>query len=326
MNIETDTHFISCDWGTSRLRLRLADRRSLEVIGEVASENGIASVYASFKNNPGPGERVDYYAEALQNPIEALGRHTGKAMEGLPVICSGMASSSLGISELPYSDLPFNLDGSNARMARFFPKLLANPLYLISGVKSERDVMRGEETELTGLHMQLAKPPEKYFTIVPGTHSKHILVSRNQIHGFKTFMTGELFNVLCSSSTLGHSVDTSDEIEGPAFFNGLDQGSRSCLSQTLFQVRVNELLGAMDKRQNYNFLSGLLIGAELATLTETSGVPLILFGNTRLIPLYKAAMGHLGLDKQLMELPDRVCNMAVLKGQTEIFNKLKSTL
>ena len=42
--------FISCDWGTSNLRLRLVDGDNRSVLKEMETSEGIASVHQSWKD------------------------------------------------------------------------------------------------------------------------------------------------------------------------------------------------------------------------------------------------------------------------------------
>ncbi len=63
-----------------------------------------------------------------------------------------MASSSIGMKELPYARLPFALDGGHVQLMYFREeRVFPHEIMLISGVKSDHDVMRGEETQLIGL-------------------------------------------------------------------------------------------------------------------------------------------------------------------------------
>ena len=44
---------------------------------------------------------------------------------------------------------------------------------------------------------------------LPGTHTKWVRIEAGEIIQFKTFMTGELFNLLATQSVLRHSLDES---------------------------------------------------------------------------------------------------------------------
>jgi len=100
--------FISCDWGTSALRLRLIDAGNMSVLAETASTEGISSVYDLWKQSMKPeSERTLFYQSILKNQITKLG--TG--LENIPIIISGMASSNIGMTELPYKEIPVSYDG-----------------------------------------------------------------------------------------------------------------------------------------------------------------------------------------------------------------------
>src|SRR5205085_11075608 len=119
----------------------------------------------------------------------------------------GMASSSIGMKELPYADLPFLLDGHSAYSEWINGgPVIANPILLISGVQHAGDVMRGEETQLTGVSSMTDAPDGDMLYIFPGTHSKHITVINNRITYFSTFMTGEVFDLLVKHSILSQAV------------------------------------------------------------------------------------------------------------------------
>src|SRR4029079_4771062 len=87
-------------------------------------------------------------------------------------------------------------------------------IHLISGVCSETEMMRGEETEDLGLlsggrHARIA---EDGIAVLPGTHSKHVRLCHRQITGFHTYMTGELFDVLSGQSLLRASVQPTEGV------------------------------------------------------------------------------------------------------------------
>src|SRR5690606_28554761 len=90
---------------------------------------------------------------------------------------------------------------------------------LLSGLCSVNDVMRGEEVQLLGL--QRYNDNTDALFILPGTHSKHIRVKENNIISFKTYITGELFQILSTHSLLKNSIVKSSTIDKEAFRKGL---------------------------------------------------------------------------------------------------------
>ncbi len=228
------SHFLSCDWGSSFLRLRLADRAGRQVIAEERSATGIRESYRLWKEGAGadpmagvdpmmgndstkagdPGKRIAFYLDILRASIREMEEGLHDSLAGLPLVLSGMASSSAGMLELPYARLPFALEGRELiTKYREADAGFPHPLLLISGIRSEEDVMRGEETQLIGCRRppgagvaereggggaeELAGDgPGDGLYIFPGTHSKHILVKDRKIVDFTTYMTGEFFGLL----------------------------------------------------------------------------------------------------------------------------------
>jgi 2-dehydro-3-deoxygalactonokinase len=267
--------FVSGDWGTSNFRLRLVDET---VVREVRTDEGTAKLAAQG------GDRAEAFRSTLARGLEQL-----QAPASVPVILSGMASSSIGWKELPYAKLPFSLDGRDAVWER-----IDGRVYLVSGLRSATDVLRGEETETLGLVASLGRemPFEAVF-ILPGTHSKHLDVNPGGIASFRTFMTGELFDVIARQSVLRHSTDPSAPFDRAAFLEGVEESQRRPLTSALFRVRTRQVLDRKDAASNTSFLSGLLIGTELGSLRGTA-VPVIVAAGERMRASYAAAAEAMG--------------------------------
>ena len=212
------------------------------------------------------------------------------------MIVSGMASSSIGMLELPYHPLPFAISGADLQPT-LLPPTEGSPrtIGLLPGVRSAADVMRGEETQLIGCGAagmggtEEASGAGGRVFLFPGTHSKHIAVNQGQAVAFKTYMTGEVFSLLANHSILAGSVaaatgsgsehaDSSPApggaIESPmpeAFYSGVAAARHSGLLHNAFLTRTNILFSKYSKEDNYQFLSGLLIGEELSELAAGIG-------------------------------------------------------
>jgi 2-dehydro-3-deoxygalactonokinase len=251
---------LSCDWGTSTFRLRLVNAVNQEVSGELKTNEGISETHQQWLAAGKPeSDRIDFYRRKL---MDAINRLSGDISAGMPVILSGMASSSIGLTELPYQEFPFSWDLSQLPVKKIDgDEKFSHPLYLVSGFKTENDVMRGEETLLMGCDVN--DEDEKIY-IFPGTHSKHVFVKNRSGVDFKTYMTGEIFNLLTEKSILRHAVEKGvDEI---SFSDGCKEGLEGNLLNQIFMVRTRQLLHNASPVSGYQFLSGLLIGAELSQL------------------------------------------------------------
>ncbi|RRB06737.1 2-dehydro-3-deoxygalactonokinase [Larkinella rosea] len=322
-------YLLCCDWGTSFFRLRLVNSADYRLIEEVTSQQGIASIFNAWKAN---GERAgvareQFFREELIKQIELVAHKAAIKLDQVPIAVSGMASSSIGMDEVPYATLPFAMDGSRASFRHFdASESFPHELILISGVKSEEDVMRGEETQLIGLSALLdsaGNRPDEAIYIFPGTHSKHMYVQAGQLLNFETHMTGEVFNLMASTSILRDSVDVSAFSDFStenlsAFKLGLKEANFPLLNR-LFTVRTNQLFGNLTRQQNAFFLSGLLIGAELKPLLEKAQWHLVLCSGSNLFPFYQQAIEDLDLSNRTTIIPAGLIDKAAIAGQIILF-------
>lgn len=279
------THFLSCDWGTSRFRLRLIERESLTVVSEHLTDQGIQSLALA---HPDPVAKQRALAAVLINSLAHL---EVSDQSEIPLIISGMASSTLGWKALPYQRTPAPIDGSSLR---FEDCLIANQrARLISGLRSESDVMRGEETEIVGIFAILENPALETDSvlILPGTHSKHVQIRQGQIIDFSTFLTGELYQLLRHHSTLQTNQPTHFDPE--AFSEGVRVSRERGMSAALFQTRARSLLGKLPIAQSSAFLSGILIGAEIDALAAHPPAQVILAAGDQLAIPYRIAIDML---------------------------------
>ena len=323
--------FLSCDWGTSSFRLRLVEEAGMEVLAEENSGRGIASTYANWNRLASADEqqRLLFYLDVIREPIMAIESDMDISLKGVPLLLSGMASSSIGMANLPYQDIPFKLDGSAAG-AKFFPESehFEHPVLLISGLKSDGDVMRGEETQLIGMVADQQPVPGEQLYIFPGTHSKHILVSDRQLIGFKTYMTGEIFELLSQKSILSAGVEKAGAGVSEAGMKSFQQGVRDALGTNLlhaaFRVRINSLFGTLSKQENYNYLSGLLIGTELQELIPLADTQIYLCAGAHLKQWYEGGLQVLGIEDRLHTFSAKQVDRAVIRGQYEIYKHYRN--
>ena len=62
--------FLSCDWGTSALRIRWVDADSGRILAERSSDAGIRRTYAEWER--AGAERVEFYRGVLAAQVTAL--------------------------------------------------------------------------------------------------------------------------------------------------------------------------------------------------------------------------------------------------------------
>ena len=308
-----ESSFLSVDWGTTNLRIRWVQLPDFTVLTSRFSDLGVKNVFERFQTS-GLDDRVSFFLQCLLSEIQAMEVTLPDACQ---VVISGMASSSIGMRELPYASLPFFTNGHALSVEKWQPKGFPYEISLISGVRSQEDVMRGEETQLVGLY-QLLHPAGNSLFILPGTHSKHIFLENDKVVSFNTYMTGEIFDILSAHSILNSSIEKGDfdALALAAFQKGvLMSVEKSSVLNALFMVRTNALFEKFSKNENYYFLSGLLIGAECNYLTDKKLDQIYICSSGMLFSLYLEAAKTLGISINSELLTDEMVDLALLKGQ-----------
>lgn len=318
---------LCCDWGTSAFRLTLIDRSTARILAVDKDDQGIARTFELWKNQTNPAtDRKAFYLDYIQSRIALLEQQVNASLKEVPMVISGMASSSIGIEELPYKELPFAVNGSDLIINKYVNGLYSeHEVLLISGVKSKTDdVMRGEETLLTG-SIPDEMNGEEMLCIFPGTHSKHIRIRNQQALTLQTFMTGEFFDLLIHHSILAHSVSANDRFLEPKmkknFERGVLKGVTSNLLHSCFSVRTNNLFHLNNPEESFYFLSGLLIGNELTELVNKE-INITLVCGASLHRLYETALEVLNATGSSLSYKSVPEDEALIRGQLNIYNAL----
>lgn len=314
--------FIGCDWGSTSFRLRLVETPSRRVLAEQSAPAGVKT----FAALPA-AERAERMARFLAERL-ALWPEVGVEV---PIVVTGMASSNVGWRELPYAAAPFPLDGSRAETARVEFAGTAGRIrraLLCSGVRTEDDVMRGEECALIGahaLHPELAAGERATLCLLAGTHPKHAVLRDGALRTFRTHLTGELFDVLTRASLLAGSV-AREASEAPPdldeFRAGVACARERGAEAGLFQVRARHLLRQTPPAANTWFLSGVLLGGELSRVEALApGARLGLIGDPTRIALYRATLAELGIAQRMGEPATVALADAVVAGQETLVRR-----
>jgi len=286
MNEKQPSHIL-IDWGTSSFRL-WGVGPSGDVLFEKHEPLGM------LKLSP-----PDY--EPLLEKILLLLGVTSK----VPVLICGMAGATQGWQGVSYIDLPTKLDTLSTHAVKV--KTQGRDVRILPGLaqrsKSAPDVMRGEEALLLGA-LRNEFLYETY--CMPGTHSKWVEIANGEVHKFQTFMTGELFALLNTYSTLSHFLDDNDGSldKHPAFENAVSEVATSpnSLMNALFTIRSGALLfPSEDRLSALARLSGLLIGTELAAMKGEVDGKIGLIATGQLSDHYSKAMEILGMEFDLID-------------------------
>ena len=318
-----------CDWGSSTFRLLLVDLSSARVIARDQTGQGIAQTFARWKEPENTAiEREAFYLAYIQDRMRSMEEQLGMSLPPIPLMLSGMASSSVGMRELPYVPLPFAISGKDLKVQHLRPSPpIGRDIFLVSGVKSNQtdEVMRGEETLVVGSAPTDPSGPDGWL-ILPGTHSKHIRVSEGRATELKTFMTGEFFHLLLNHSMLRFSVAQNNDFSQPqmqSFFKrGVLKGLQGNLLHNSFSVRTNDLFDHCSPEENYHFLSGLLIGSELHTFCKDPATLTLVCGPT-LHPMYITAFQLINAAGGRLSFRYLSAEEALIRGQINLYTRLK---
>lgn len=206
---------------------------------------------------------------------------------------AGMIGSNVGWQNAPYLPVPTLFSAIGEQLTA-----VGDNIWIIPGLCVSREdnhnVMRGEETQLLGARE--LSPSSVY--VMPGTHCKWVQTDTQQIHDFRTVMTGELHHLLLRHSLVGAGLPE-QEASGDAYAAGLECGLNSpAVLPSLFEVRASHVLGHLAREQVSDFLSGLLIGAEVASMSESFAAQqaITLVAGPALISRYQQAFSAIGRD------------------------------
>jgi 2-dehydro-3-deoxygalactonokinase len=242
--------WIAADWGGSRLRVWAmgADGAPL---AEAASDAGMTTL------------SHDGYAPALLALVDGWLR----AEAPTPVVVCGMAGAREGWAPAGYAapDTPIAAFADDPATPEAGPRLSVR---ILRGLRQDAppDVMRGEETQIAGLCA--LRPGFEGLVSLPGTHGKWAVVRDGRVTRFRTFLTGELFDLLSRLSVLRHGMGATED-DGAfdaAVAEALDRPA--ALTAALFSVRARGLMAGQSPEAARGRLSGLLIGAEIAAAAD----------------------------------------------------------
>jgi 2-dehydro-3-deoxygalactonokinase len=273
---------ICVDWGTSSFRAYLT-RADGAILARVESPGGILAVESG----------------AFE---DALARHIGGWLVGPgrpPVLMAGMIGARQGWVEAPYARCPAGVAEIAAAIVSIDTQAMGR-IGVAPGVSfvapdGAPDVMRGEETQILGALAAMDRADGVF--VLPGTHSKWARVEGGRIVSFATYMTGEIFAALKEHTILGRLMQA-PALDGAGFAAGVGAAARleapGDLLHAAFMTRTLGLFDRLPPGQAADYLSGLLIGAELMSASRGARAAIVI-ASPALTARYCAAGAILGL-------------------------------
>jgi 2-dehydro-3-deoxygalactonokinase len=289
---------VALDWGTSTLRAYL-----LDATGGVLDARQAA---AGILRLPAPRD-----AGGFEQAFEGITRDWLERYPRLRAVAGGMVGSAQGWIEAPYVRVPADVRALAAHAVTVRSALAAEVLIAPGVIFDPPDrapeLMRGEEVQIAGALAAEPSAAARTWFVLPGTHSKWVLVEDGGIVSFATYMTGELYAVLREHSILGRLISPQPADAGAAaaaFEQGLEAARESApgdLPRQLFATRALGLTKRLSAEALADYLSGVLVGHELVSglarsrAERESGAPLVLIGDAALRLRYARALQSFGV-------------------------------
>ena len=287
------TALVAIDWGSSALR-----GARLDAQGAVLEQRSFARGGLTVAAGEVPAEFDACFGDWTR---------AGDA----PCLISGMAGSKQGWREAPYCPCPAGFDDLAAQLMWLDLGAGRTQVAIVPGLRCEHgsglpalpsipDVMRGEEVQIFGA-IQLTGLRDGIF-VLPGTHSKWAQVSDGRVTGFHTYMSGEFFSLLSQQSILSRTLDQDAAPDDAAFALGVQRAAQAGgLLHHAFGARTLSLFSRIGAASLTSYLSGLVIGAELATQNFASGTEVVVIGAPALTGRYAQALAIHGVRARMLD-------------------------
>jgi len=252
----------------------------------------------------------------LQEPVPDVlfaAIHDWVAEHGkLDLLLAGMVGSNIGWRAAPYVPCPAELGELANRLVTFEEcghSVAIVPGLSCTNILGQPDMMRGEELQILGwLRSKRPTSKDAYLLCLPGTHTKWVRVADGAIETFTTSLTGEVYALLKQQSVLlprDGSPETA-EFDADSFRQGLRvaTGDGASLLHSLFSTRGRQLAGGSDNVEPSSYLSGLLIGSDVAAANRSSlgsAGPVELIGDPALCEKFELALLESGREANVMD-------------------------
>ncbi|WP_269048173.1 2-dehydro-3-deoxygalactonokinase [Paenarthrobacter sp. Z7-10] len=307
MTTDAEARLIAIDWGTSSCRAYLLGS-SGAILAQREEASGTMAVSARAAN-----EAISR-AVAFERAFDDLCEDWLRIEPALPVIACGMVGSNHGWAEADYRNTPAEMADTGIRLTTVRTRTGRN-VHIVPGLITGGtlpSVMRGEETQILGAlaasgdGIPAHRAPGRgasQIVLLPGTHSKWVRVVGTVVSDFTTYMTGEVFALLSNESTLSRLALKTVRSSWDAFDRGVEvaaspAGAGGFLG-TAFSARSLALTGELAREDILDYLSGLLIGDEIAGIGRTwlldGERSVILCGADELNSRYRRALQRFGI-------------------------------
>jgi 2-dehydro-3-deoxygalactonokinase len=324
---------ITIDAGTTNSRIYLIDAKTTEVIDMVKKHVGVKNTLINGS--------VDVLKHELSSGIAEITSRNQYSIKDISyIVAAGMITSNLGLLEVPHIPSPCTItDFSSASVVEVLPEFFNIPCIFIPGMKNSipsdqqlspskeldrLDVMRGEEVETIGLIKQLDLKG-KGILILPGSHTKYVLVKDHEVLSCLSTLSGEMLYALQKDTILSSSIgkELVEVTDQDALIQGFKASQDNGLARALYQIRLLQLFEKMDQNQRANFLVGSVLASDIHSLEhlhkDLEPDWILVGGVNPLRESFIHLLHYLGY-LNVMEASDQQVKMSTILGAVEIGN------
>ena len=308
--------YITIDGGTTNTRLTLMEDGKAKQTVKLAM-----GAQKSMDGN-------EALKEGIRTAIRTLLENNGLTEQDITrILASGMITSEFGLCCLPHLVAPVGLPELRAGMKEIaLPELSEIPFVFIPGVRTdserleERDMMRGEETELMGLAESDTALQADCLYVLPGSHSKLIETDADgRITRFRTMLTGEMIAALSGHTILRDAVDLScRETDQDSLERGYEYAKERGINEALFKTRILKNLFGATPTACYSFFLGAVLADELTAILESATQTVVLGGKPQLRDAM-AALLQTRCQKRVLTVSDEAVALSTSRGMIRVY-------
>lgn len=301
--------YITIDGGTTNTRISLVKNHETKDIVRlnVGARSGM--------------ENRSILRQTIKEGINLLLERNGLTEGDIAVIlASGMLTSEFGLVELPHITAPAGpYELAEAMHHTVLPDISSIPFAFVCGIKTDgdlasTDIMRGEESELTGLFLGQG------VYILPGSHSKIIKVDeKGRITTFKTTLTGELIAALSRGTILKDALDMQTAALDEEFLlKGYEYAAQQGINEALFKVRLLKTVFKKNPAEIYGFFMGAVLCDEIKYILSLKAERLIISGEKHIATAQVILLENLS-SAEIIRVPQALSDTASTLGMIKIY-------
>ena len=303
------------DCGTTNSRVYILDEKG-EIVSQKKRKIGVRDTAIT-------GSR-DTLKRGLVSIFRDIFSETGIREKDIGYcVTAGMITSEIGLIEIPHLIAPAGIDdlASHVQVVADPSVLpLDFPLMLVPGVKNDNpqiakfesirfmDFMRGEETQAIGILKRYPEISPPFTIIILSSHTKYIFIDqKDRIAGSITTLSGQIYEALKSSTSIGKSIQTDDvsvseDLVQEPIAAAANIVREAGFLRALLMPRFMEILLDTTAAQRKLFIESAIVAEDLAAFKDYQqqfsilGQPVFIVGDYRRCEIFKRMVNLLKID------------------------------